>query len=84
MNTPRAFVVRRIPLPCLNCCDRHIGCHSECEKYLAYRDELRTEKKAITDRYKGERSAETYEIRQKCKNIKIKHESIRVRDRKRF
>lgn len=84
MNTPRAFVVRRIPSPCLSCCDRHIGCHSECGKYLAYREELQTEKKAILERYKGERNAETYEIRQKCKNIKIKHEAKRCRERKNY
>ncbi len=22
--------------PCKNCPDRHLGCHSECEKYIAY------------------------------------------------
>ena len=26
--------------PCLNCPDRHTGCHSSCEKYLAYKEEL--------------------------------------------
>lgn len=25
--------------PCLKCKDRHEHCHSECEKYLAYREE---------------------------------------------
>lgn len=25
--------------PCLNCTDRHIGCHAVCERYLAARAE---------------------------------------------
>jgi hypothetical protein len=25
--------------PCKDCPDRHIGCHSKCEKYLAFRRE---------------------------------------------
>ena len=23
--------------PCLECEDRHVGCHSECRKYMGYR-----------------------------------------------
>ena len=26
--------------PCLNCEERHDGCHSKCERYLSYRAEL--------------------------------------------
>lgn len=26
--------------PCLDCEERHPGCHSECEKYLEYRKKL--------------------------------------------
>lgn len=26
--------------PCFNCEDRKAGCHSVCEKYIAYRKEL--------------------------------------------
>lgn len=43
---------------CLNCKDRHIGCHSECEKYIAFKKEHDTikekinhEKKLISDYY---------------------------------
>jgi hypothetical protein len=40
--------------PCKNCVDRHLKCHSTCEKYLAFRkelDDLRevVEKKKRTD-----------------------------------
>lgn len=26
--------------PCKDCRERHLGCHSECEKYKAYRETL--------------------------------------------
>ena len=26
--------------PCKDCPDRHIGCHSDCDKYINYRKEL--------------------------------------------
>lgn len=25
--------------PCMNCEDRHSGCHGECERYLKYKEE---------------------------------------------
>ena len=30
--------------PCKDCKDRHIGCHSKCEKYLEYKKELQKAK----------------------------------------
>lgn len=27
-----------IVVPCKDCADRHLGCHSECKKYLAYKE----------------------------------------------
>ena len=30
-------VLREFKGVCLNCVDRHVGCHSECEKYIAAR-----------------------------------------------
>lgn len=29
--------MKQIPSPCLDCTSRHIGCHSDCEKYLLFR-----------------------------------------------
>ena len=26
--------------PCLDCGDRHIGCHDRCERYISFRTEL--------------------------------------------
>ena len=30
--------------PCKDCKDRHIGCHSKCEKYLEYKKEVQKAK----------------------------------------
>ena len=50
--------------PCENCPDRHLGCHSECEKYIAYdivngilRDQALREKELNYDLLKTSRHA---------------------------
>ena len=30
--------------PCKDCKERHVGCHSKCEKYLEYKKELQKAK----------------------------------------
>lgn len=30
----------RIHNQCLGCTDRYVGCHSKCEKYKAYKEEM--------------------------------------------
>lgn len=32
--------------PCRDCVDRKVGCHAECERYAAYKAELRAEREA--------------------------------------
>ncbi|WP_158220073.1 hypothetical protein [Tissierella sp. P1] len=34
--------------PCYDCPDREIGCHSDCDKYLCYKEKLK-EKKAFLE-----------------------------------
>ena len=29
--------------PCLACPDRYVGCHSKCERYMAFKDEKKEE-----------------------------------------
>ena len=36
-----------VQAPCKNCSDRHIKCHSSCEKWLEYREEFEAEKAII-------------------------------------
>lgn len=40
----------KIKPPCdRECPDRHVGCHSECEKYIKYRKELTALNQKIQD-----------------------------------
>lgn len=36
--------------PCKNCEDRHMGCHSECERYAKYKQECELENQARRER----------------------------------
>ena len=38
--------------PCMNCAERHEACHSECEKYAAYREKIDAIK-AARDKERG-------------------------------
>lgn len=43
--------------PCKGCEERHLKCHSSCERYLAYRKELERVREAKNkERIKNERS----------------------------
>ena len=35
--------------PCLNCIDREIGCHSRCDRYKQFRNEIDDEKQVVRD-----------------------------------
>lgn len=62
MYIHRAFVTPKVEPPCMDCPDRVVGCHSECEKYKNYSQALRKNKTFITERYKGQREAEKYTL----------------------
>ena len=34
--------------PCKDCVDRHVSCHSHCEKYIAWRTEMDEHKELIS------------------------------------
>ena len=42
-------MIRSIESPCKDCPDRHVGCHSECGKYIAYDAALKDLRKAKAD-----------------------------------
>lgn len=44
------------PSPCKDCCDRHFNCHSQCEKYLAFKDKVAELNRLIREK-KAEDSA---------------------------
>lgn len=41
--------------PCINCCDREVGCHSKCDKYKKFRSDL-DEKNRISRAIKDKQS----------------------------
>ena len=49
--------------PCLNCPDRCAGCHSTCEKYLAFREARMQLNKEITEAVIKEKTVEIVQKR---------------------
>ena len=47
--------------PCLDCPDREIGCHSRCEKYIQFRNDLDAHKAEIEDNLRIERMVDSYQ-----------------------
>lgn len=39
----------RAQVPCLNCLDREIGCHSTCRRYIYFKESKQSENKVIKD-----------------------------------
>lgn len=42
--------------PCIDCCDREVGCHSKCDRYKKFRSDL-DEKNRINKERKDRQSA---------------------------
>ena len=56
--------------PCKDCEDRHINCHSKCEKYLLFKSERIQTKEKIKNAYKLQSMLEEYERKKANKNRK--------------
>lgn len=52
-------------VPCLNCEDRHIGCHSGCSSYIAWKREWDKAKQEADKRQQGAREYAAYKGRLK-------------------
>ena len=55
--------------PCKDCTERHIACHSECEKYKAYKENYEQIKKDIRKEADIQNRLDDYE-KQRAKRIK--------------
>lgn len=56
---------------CMNCKDRHVGCHGECSKYEEYRnanEELKHTKKLHEEIYKYTRVANNKRLHRNVRN----------------
>ena len=65
------------PSPCLGCVDRHVGCHSTCQKYLEAKEQheknieeaIKQEKaRVIVECYRSKKAAKSKMIRLKQYN----------------
>ena len=54
--------------PCKDCEERHVGCHSECEKYIEFKRKLRREKD-ILEREKHKYRISHHKSKQKWKEV---------------
>lgn len=68
-NVPRFLMPRGNP-PCYKCLDRVVGCHAECEKYLQYIAERKTQKKEMQKILKKEHMLEDHMIKTSIKHKK--------------
>lgn len=57
---------------CKNCKDRHIGCHSECEKYAEFKQDIEDLKEKIRNESYSEKNMTSRHMRVRSKSPKIK------------
>lgn len=54
--------MREPEAPCLFCDERHVGCHTECDKYKAYTKERKAYREHITKQKVEENQLEEIEL----------------------
>ena len=52
----------KIKSPCLNCSDRHIGCHSECDKYKEFTESRQSENEKISAERISDMQYKSYKV----------------------
>ena len=67
----------RIKPPCFKCKDRNVGCHSSCEKYKSFSEELGEIKNKRLKEYNRDNMLVDYEIGMKIK-YKTDHMKIGI------
>lgn len=59
--------------PCLGCGEREVGCHAKCEKYMAWREELKRKRAIIDGDNETIRTLNQMEIERSDRIAKFKH-----------
>lgn len=54
-----------VKYPCKDCNDRHVGCHSECDKYNEKKEENDKRKKAMYEQYMNSSTITRLEVNMK-------------------
>ena len=62
--------------PCKDCEERHVGCHSKCEKYAEFRKEVNEKREALREQQKLEEFSVVSAIR-RCKHRGITVKNVR-------
>lgn len=70
MRVAVGLMSKWIHAPCQNCKDRHVGCHGNCEIYLAYANESKKKKLEWMKQYAADHDADAYTIRMTLKQRK--------------
>ena len=47
--------------PCLDCADRHVGCHITCERHIAWKEEYQAKHSEITKKKTNEMLTTSYQ-----------------------
>lgn len=58
---------------CRDCTERFIGCHSQCLKYIDYRQKLEAERQKIREKADAECEYRNYVANQAIKSRKYRH-----------
>ena len=60
-------IMRNDPHNCYGCKERHLGCHSDCEKYAAWKARYEEKKFHFYKQRKEESIIHQYEVKATCK-----------------
>jgi NifB/MoaA-like Fe-S oxidoreductase len=74
MYTPKKILKQ---FQCKDCTDRHVGCHAECEKYKAVKEQQNEAYKIMAQQYGKDRMLEDYTVLEKVKNKKYSYYDIK-------
>ena len=74
-TTPKIYTPKKIlnQFQCKDCTDRHVGCHAECEKYKAVKEQQNEAYQMMAQQYGRDRMLEDYEVLEKIKTQKYSH-----------
>lgn len=61
-DTPRAIFYRREIAPCKDCQDRHMRCHSKCDRYSEWSNKSKDSYMQARNHYKADRESEDYDV----------------------
>jgi hypothetical protein len=71
-------MIRYPPNPCRDCQDRHVGCHSDCERHLDWQKQKDKEKQKLSDATQADNLLYRYNKESKYRAIQRANNNHRV------